>query len=185
MAPGRARREGLTIDGPDALTSSPVQDEVDAFWADARVRASLNRLPIYLGPTALESLQPPAWAFGATPEQADALLALVLDGTKTATSGALWDYDAAGEQLPKVGDLAILLDGAAHPRALIAMTDVQVVPFEEVTADVARAEGEGDGTLEHWRDVHEAFFTEHADHDRGFSPAMPVVVEHFRVLYQR
>lgn len=34
---------------------------------------------------------------GGTPEQADRLLALVLDGTKTATASALWDYEAGGE----------------------------------------------------------------------------------------
>ena len=46
---------------------------------------------------------PAAWSFGATPEQADELLDLVLDGTKTATASALWDYDADDEPLPEAG----------------------------------------------------------------------------------
>ena len=69
---------------------------------------------------------------GRTPEQADALLALVLDGTKTATASALADYEATGEPLPEVGTLGILLDGAGHPRALIETTEVGVVAFGEV-----------------------------------------------------
>ena len=51
----------------------------------------------------------------------------------------------------------------------------------EVDADHARDEGEGDRSLEHWRAVHERFFTEHAE--GGFQPDMPVVLERFRVLY--
>jgi uncharacterized protein YhfF len=44
-------------------------------------------------------------------------------------------------------------------------------------------EGEGDRSLGQWREVHERFFTDHADHERGFAPDMPVVLERFRVLY--
>lgn len=161
----------------------PREAELSAFWEVARVRASLNRVSAYTGPTPLDTLRPPDWSFGGTPEQADALLALVLDGTKTATSGALWDYEAEDEEIPQAGDLAILTDGAGHPRALITVTDVEVVPFDQVSAEHADAEGEGDRSLAHWREVHERFFTEFASHERGFAPDMPVVCERFRVLY--
>ncbi len=161
----------------------PRETELQAFWEVARVRANLNRLNVYTGPTPLDSLRPPDWSFGATPEQADALLALVLEGTKTATASALWDYETDGEELPRAGDLAILTDGAGHPRALIAVDDVRIVPFEEVTEEHAFAEGEGDRSLAHWREVHRHFFTEHRSHDREFAPGMPVVCESFRVLH--
>jgi uncharacterized protein YhfF len=162
----------------------PYDDQVSAFWEVAKRRAKLANLPGYFGPSALESLTPPAWSFGATPEQADKLLALVLDGTKTATSSAMWDYEATGEQLPERGALGIVVDGAGRPRALVVTTEVEVVPFDEVDAEHARLEGEGDLSLEHWREVHERFFTEHAEHDRGFSPDMPVVLERFEVIYE-
>jgi len=159
--------------------------EVSAFWAEARRRAKLSQLPGYFGPNALESLQPPAWSFGATPEQADALLGLVLDGTKTATAGALWDYEANDESLPTPGMLGILLDGGGHPRALIVTTQVDIVPFHQVTAEHAYLEGEGDRSLAHWREVHERFFAEIATHGRGFASDMPVVLERFAVVYPR
>lgn len=38
------------------------------------------------------------------------LIGLVLDGTKTATASAEWDYDADSEAVPRVGDLAIVLE---------------------------------------------------------------------------
>lgn len=158
-------------------------DQIDSFWSVARHQTRTNPVPGYLGTYAGEALAPPAWAFGATTEQADELVALVLAGTKTATAGALWDYEVEDERLPHVGDLAILLDGAERPRALIEVTHVDVVPFDEVDDEHAHLEGEGDRSLAHWREVHERFFTVHAEHDRGFSPAMPVVLERFRVLY--
>jgi uncharacterized protein YhfF len=67
---------------------------------------------------------------------------------------------------------------------LIETTSVEVVPFDEVDEKHAYLEGEGDRSLAHWRDVHERFFTEHAEHDQGFSEDMPVVCERFRVVYQ-
>ncbi|KAA1379763.1 ASCH domain-containing protein [Aeromicrobium fastidiosum] len=160
-------------------------EQIDAFWSVARHQTRANPVPGYLGTYAGEALAPPAWAFGATEQQADELIALVLDGTKTATAGALWDYEQGDEQLPRVGDLAILLDGSEHPRALVEVMQVDEVPFEDVDAEHAYLEGEGDRSLEHWRTVHERFFTDHATHDRGFSTTMPVVLERFRVLYPR
>jgi uncharacterized protein YhfF len=160
------------------------QTAVEAFWQLARFHAKLNAAPSYFGPTALEVVPPPAWAFGATPEQADELLALVLAGTKTATAGALWDYEADGEPLPEVGSLGIIVDGRGHPRALIETTAVEVRAFSEVDAEHAHLEGEGDRTLEHWREVHRRFFAEVASHDRPVDDEMPVVLERFRVVYQ-
>ena len=156
-------------------------NELDAFWEIAREHANLGGVPVFSGPDTLRTLRPPAWAFGATPEQADELLGLVLDGTKTATASSHADYVAEGESLPAPGMLGIVLDGAGHPRALVVTTETRVVPFDEVDADHARDEGEGDQSLEHWRVSHERFFTEHSD--GGFSPDMPVVLERFSVLY--
>ncbi len=130
--------------------------------------------------------QPPiAWPFGATTEHADELLELVLAGTKTGTASSFWDYEATDEPLPAAGDLSIILDGAGDPRAVIETTDVQTIPFDEVGAEHAHAEGEGDRTLEHWRQVHERYWREHSENPRGFEPDMPVVCERFRLVWSR
>jgi uncharacterized protein YhfF len=63
-------------------------------------------------------------------------------------------------------------------------TEVEVVPFDEVSAEHAHLEGEGDRSLAHWRKVHERLFTEHAAHGHGFSRDMPVVLQRFAVLYR-
>ncbi|MCL8251825.1 ASCH domain-containing protein [Aeromicrobium fastidiosum] len=160
-------------------------DEIDAFWTAARHQTRTNPVPGYLGTYSAEALAPPAWAFGATPEHAEELLALVLAGTKTATSSALWDFEHDGEPMPQVGDLAIILDGQERPRALIEIVRVDVVPFDEVDAEHAHLEGEGDRSYEYWRDVHQRYFDLHSTNGRGFSPSMPVVLERFRLLYPR
>lgn len=165
---------------PYALLMS--DSEIQSFWEDAKVRANLNRLRIYTGANAQESLCPPAWAFGADEDQADGLLALVLEGSKTATASALRDFEAGDEPVPTVGSLSIITDGAGHPRALIATTAVRTVPFAEVDEQHARGEGEGDLSLDHWRRVHRDFFTESGGGAEVTDDTL-VVLERFEVLY--
>ena len=171
------------MDAPEPGTDG--SSLIDSFWQVARMRAKLNPTGYYTGERPLALLPPPAWAFGATPEQADKLLALVLSGTKTATAGALWDYEAEGEELPAPGALGIVTDGRGVPHALVVMTQVEIVPFDEVSAKHAYLEGEGDRSLATWREVHEQFFRGHAVHSHGFSRDMPVVLQRFAVLYNQ
>jgi len=152
-----------------------ISEEIDVFWEAARHTTRSEP----------DASAPSVSSFGATPDEADALLALVLEGTKTATAGALWDYEHEDETLPEVGDLSILLDGSKRPRALVQVTQVEIVPFDEVSEEQARSEGEGDLSLAYWRVVHERFFTDVATHGRGFSQTMPVLVQRFRLLFSR
>lgn len=157
------------------------ESEVESYWIRARSQARLTSLPGYLPQNTIEMVPPPAWSFGRTPEEADLLLSLVLDGRKTATASALRDYETDGEALPEAGTLGILLDGAGHPRALIETTEVEVVPFDQVSVEHASAEGEGDGSLAAWRQTHEAFFRAGG---AEVTPDLPVVLERFRVLHR-
>ena len=142
------------------------------FWAESRT--ARPELP---------EQRPEAWSFGAAPEHADGLLRLVLDGVKTGTASSLRDYEADGDPLPEVGELSIILDGSGAPRAVLETTEVTTVPFDQVTAEHAHAEGEGDRTLASWRQIHERFWTEHSA--GGFAPDMPVVGERFRLIHPR
>jgi uncharacterized protein YhfF len=155
------------------LSTMPDATNFSDFWH--RARSAVSSLPVEL---------PEAWAFGATAQQAEDLLDLVLAGKKTATASSLWDYEASGDAVPLDGELSIILAGTGTPRAVIETTDVRIVPFDHVGADHAYLEGEGDRTLEHWRAVHENFWREHSENPRGFDVHMPVVCETFRVLYR-
>lgn len=126
-----------------------------------------------------------SWAFGHGAEQADRLLACVLEGPKRATTGALASYEAEGEPVPTPGDYSVLLDGRGDARCVIRTTTVEVVPFEQVDAAFAFDEGEGDRSLEYWREAHWTHFTrEMTELGREATPDMLVVCERFDVVFR-
>lgn len=118
------------------------------------------------------------WSFGDNPKLADELLALVLAGKKTATCGALWQYEADGTPMPKPGELSVVLDGSKTPRCVIETTEIEIKPFDKVDAQFAHDEGEGDQSYAYWRKAHEAYFRRQGP----FSPDMLVVCERFRLI---
>ncbi|MBL9098760.1 MAG: ASCH domain-containing protein [Alphaproteobacteria bacterium] len=120
----------------------------------------------------------PRWSFGDNPKLADELLALVLAGKKTATCGALWQYESEGAPLPKPGGRSIVLDGANRPRCVIETAEVETKPFDTVDAQFAHDEGEGDQSYAYWREAHETYFRRQGP----FSPDMLVVCERFRLI---
>ncbi|HEY0187247.1 MAG TPA: ASCH domain-containing protein [Cellulomonas sp.] len=168
----------------DTTATEPYADEILEFWEVARVRAGVVRTGVVTGPGVLGSLVPPTWTFGDGPELADALLDLVLDGVKTATSTALVEFEQSGEPLPRRGDLSIVLDSAGRPRVLLRTTAVATVPFDEVSEEHARAEGEDDRTLASWRREHETYWRRALGED-VLDPRLPVVTETFEILYPR
>lgn len=122
-----------------------------------------------------------AWAFGA---EADQLADLVLKGQKTATASAYELYRAYGEKLPQVGTFDVILDSRDQAVCIIEITKVEVVAFNQVSADHAYKEGEGDRSLAYWRQVHEELFTEWlAEAGFAFIPETGVVLEEFRKVY--
>lgn len=125
-----------------------------------------------------------AWQFGCGVEQGNRLLECVVNGPKRATAGALWAYEAEGEPLPAPGDFSVLLDGYGTARCVIRTVSVDVVAFEDVDAAFAYDEGEGDRTLEYWRDVHWTYFVRELETlGRVAARDMPVVCERFEVVY--
>ena len=167
------------------MTNDEDPQGIDEFWQVARVKGRRTTLGGVLGETPAGAVAPPAWAFGDSPELADELLGLVLEGTKTATADLVWTYAAAGEPVPAVGDLSIVLDGSGRPRVLLRTTNVEVVPFSAVTEEHARLEGEGDRTLASWRADHERYFRRTMPDGHSFDEDVPVVCERFKVLYSR
>ncbi len=118
------------------------------------------------------------FSFGDSPEMADELLALVIAGTKTATCGALRDFEADGEAMPEVGRLDIVLDGGGKPAAVIRTLEVNIRRFDQMDEQFAFDEGEGFRTLADWRQGHRAFF----ERNGGWSEDMELVCERFELV---
>ena len=126
-----------------------------------------------------------SWHFGTGGAMADELVGLVLAGGKRATAGALWSYEHDGEQIPRPGEYSVIVDGAGVARCVTRTERVEVVPFSEVGEEFAAAEGEGDLSLEYWREGHWKYFTrELAGFDRAPDMDMPVVCERFTVVFR-
>jgi uncharacterized protein YhfF len=124
-----------------------------------------------------------AFAFGDSAEMADELLGVVLHGPKRATAGLLADY-GEDESLPEVGVHSIVLGGYGRPACVIRTTEVRVLPFREVDAAFAWDEGEGDRSLDYWREAHIGFFTRMcAARGEVFSEEMATVLERFALVW--
>ncbi|WP_433494655.1 ASCH domain-containing protein [Micromonospora sp. CA-248089] len=99
-----------------------------------------------------------ALALGTPGELRTRLNTLVLSGVKTATAGLVQEYDEDGEELEYVGERQVLVDDNDQFLAVIEVTGVEVVRFADVQWDFARAEGEGDRSIEEWREGHGAYW---------------------------
>jgi len=88
----------------------------------------------------------------------DQLVAAILDGTKTTTTGLLVDFEQEGSPLPQPGLRQAVVDSAGNRVAVIELTAVQVVRLADVDLAHALGEGEGYTSVAEWRAGHEEFW---------------------------
>ncbi|WP_022761303.1 GNAT family N-acetyltransferase [Butyrivibrio sp. AD3002] len=127
-----------------------------------------------------------AWGFGSTEEDMDKLSELVLEGKKFGTASSYDEYvmEDALDALPKIGDYSVILNSQDEAVCVIRTYDVYVRAFGDVPPFHAYAEGEGDRSLQYWREVHETFFMDCLGENKmQFSWESRVVCEKFCVEY--
>jgi uncharacterized protein YhfF len=88
----------------------------------------------------------------------DKLVAAVLRGEKTSTTGLLAEYEKYGEELPSAGERELMIDSAGAGVAVLETTEVRVIPLSEVDLQHALDEGEGFTSVAEWRDDHTAYW---------------------------
>ncbi|MEZ4613843.1 MAG: ASCH domain-containing protein [Caldilineaceae bacterium] len=154
-----------------------MHDAIEAFWHDFLANA-----PGHI----TDDTPYVAESFGDNPQLADALGALIVQGVKTATCSALWEWEAEGAALPEAGLITIVLDGRGAPLCVIETTEVTIRAFNAVDAQFAFAEGEDDRSLAAWRREHWRYFSRVLPKiGRAPSDDMPLVCERFRVLFPK
>ena len=79
------------------------QESIEAYW-----QKFLSTLP-HDSPYHTKTYVAEGW--GDSPALADELGALIVQGTKTATCSALWEWEAEGNPVPRAGLITIALDG--------------------------------------------------------------------------
>ena len=155
-----------------SVPSTGSEDKIEAFWKSSRE---------YI-PAENRNASFASWSFGDSAELANDLLKLVIAGAKTATCGALFDYEADNEAPPKEGSYHILTDFEGTPHCLIQLTSVTLSNFGDVPVDFALAEGEG--SFEEWRQAHIEFFNRRAmETGNVFDGETVLVLERFKVIY--
>jgi uncharacterized protein YhfF len=88
----------------------------------------------------------------------DQLVAAILSGDKTTTSGLVVDYEHEDDLLPLPGLRQQVVDSAGNPVAVIETTAVRVVRLADVDLAHALGEGEGHRSVAEWRAGHERFW---------------------------
>ncbi|MGM9590250.1 MAG: tRNA (N6-isopentenyl adenosine(37)-C2)-methylthiotransferase MiaB [Faecousia sp.] len=127
-----------------------------------------------------------AYAFG-YPEMADGILAALLQGHKRATTGLKCLYEIENEPLPRVGQYSVILDSKGLPHCITRITKIEVTPFRDISEEYAFIEGEGDKSLQYWKDAHQKVFARECREDAKieFTEDMDCVCEFFEVVYQK
>ena len=122
--------------------------------------------------------------YGDSAELSRELIELIRKGPKRAGTGLLWEYEFESEPIPEAGSIEIVVDHDNEPVLVTRLTSVEIVPFNQVSAQYAATEGEGDGSLEYWRSGHWSFFSrECARIGRVPAEDMPVVCSVFELLF--
>jgi uncharacterized protein YhfF len=152
-------------------------DSIQTYWQ--RFLFTLpNNSPYHSKPYIAEG-----WGDG--PEMADELGILIAQGIKTGTCSAVWEWEAEDKPIPQVGLITIVLDGRGQPLCIVETVEVTLRNYNAVEADFARSEGEGDLSLEYWREAHRNFFSRSLPKiGREFSEDMPLVCERFKMIYR-
>jgi len=88
----------------------------------------------------------------------DKLVAAILRGEKTSTTGLVAEYEKYGEELPVVGERELMIDSAGNGVAVLETTEVRVLPLSEVDLQHALDEGEGDTSVAEWRAGHTEYW---------------------------
>ena len=152
-------------------------DKVEAYWQ--RFLASLPVDSLYRQ----RSYNADKW--GDYGELAEELGTLIAAGTKTASCSSLWEWEAEGNPIPEVGLVTIVLNWEGAPLCIIETVEVEMKPYNQVDAQFAYEEGEGDRSIQYWRQAHWHFFSRTlAAIGREPSEDMPLVCERFRVIYK-
>ena len=101
----------------------------------------------------------PTAEFGFPGPLRDRLVAAILSGVKTSTTGLLEEYRREGEPVEEVGVRELVLDSDGRGVAVIETNEVEVKRLGDVDLPFAIDEGEGFETVAQWREAHVAFFT--------------------------
>ena len=91
-------------------------------------------------------------------ELRDRLVAAILRGEKTSTSGLYAEYEEEGTRPPEPGERQVVVDSDGRGVAVIEILEARVIPIRKVDLEFALEEGEGFRSVADWREAHDRFW---------------------------
>ena len=147
--------------------------EVEAFW-----RRCCEQHGITADDYHTRTFGDPRYA-----EYGDHVTQLAIDQVKRATAHLAMDFELNQVARRETGDYWIILWESFKPACVLEIVNVEVRPFRDVDQTFASREGEGDGSLQYWKQCHEEYFNlQLADWGTPWSEDLPVVLESFELV---
>lgn len=124
------------------------------------------------------------WKLGDSEEYTKWSNRLVLSGLKTVCSYPLEVFLGSSQPVPEAGDHYVLLDSQESAVAIIQLLDVQTRPFEDIPESYACKAGEGDRSLDTWKENHKPYFKRLLD-AKGveFSTKIDILCVEFELVF--
>ena len=156
------------------------------FWSNACRQANIDSQARHFAGTFSELTTVGDETVDDVIEIVDSLTQLAHDGQKRGTAHMQLHFEHEGIRVREPGDYWIVTNSVGKPACIVQVTNVAVLPFEEVGDEFADSEGEGDLTLEYWREAHKGNFIEQgAMWGETWRDDMPIVCESFELVYKQ
>ncbi len=108
-----------------------------------------------------------------------------MQGIKRATTSLKYWYEKGEEPYPFVGEFNVITNWDGIAQCVTRTIKITVLPFKNVTEEMAFTEGEGNRTLQNWSKGHFNFFQNDLKNEKlNFSEDMEVVFEEFEMIFK-
>jgi uncharacterized protein YhfF len=122
--------------------------------------------------------------FGNSAAISDVIVPLILSREKTGTFALESEFEHSPNEAPKVGDVYVVTHFGGDPALLYRVTEVERVPFSQISHAHVQVEGPNARTVPVWRKIHWDYWgaTLRAQ-GREPSEQMPVLFQRFEVIF--
>ncbi len=154
------------------MNELPVTAAAQTFWAEARRHC----------PELPETFT--CRQIGSQPAINGAILDAIASGSKTGTVSLPEIYRQLGRPRPAVGDGIVFLDAAGEAARAVMITEIEDVPYGQITEQHTRLDGPRVRELSAWQATHKGWFDSVlAPFDQRCEEDTVIAFETFRVCY--
>lgn len=114
----------------------------------------------------------------------DEIAELAREGRKRGTCHLQLDFEKNGVPYRYPGDYLVVLNSTLTPLCVVRCTRLEFIPFNQVSAEFAASEGEGDLSRDYWATVHQRYFEKMLESwNLPWDEGLTVVCENFEKVY--